>query len=340
MRVFLTGGTGLIGRGIVRTLIGRGDVPVILSRQADKARLNPRLKGAEIVQGDPSIAGAWESAVDGCDAAINLVGHNLFAQRWSPEVKQKIRDTRVVGTDNLVSAIARAAHKPKTLVQASAIGYYGPTEDQDLTESSPAGKDFMAEVCVEWENAAKPAESLGLRVPKIRTGVVLAKGEAALGVMTPIFKFVPGGAAPVGSKKSYMPARGQQWMSWIHVADISGLFIEALDNPSATGPINGTAPNPVRNVEFSRELTRAINKTVIVPRIFVPIGPPDMMLKMILGEVADVVTKGQKVLPKQAEKIGYKFQFPTLPEALADLFSSSKESAKSEKTPELVGAAK
>ena len=346
MRVFLTGGTGLIGRGIVRTLIGRGDVPVILSRQADKARLNPSLKGAEIVQGDPSIAGPWESAVDGCDAAINLVGHNLFAQRWSPEVKQKIRDTRVVGTDNLVAAIARAAIKPKTLVQASAIGYYGPTEDQELTESSPAGKDFMAEVCVEWENAAKPAEAMGLRVPKVRTGVVLAKGEAALGVMTPIFKYLPGGAAPVGSggkrwvwqvgPATMWPGRGRQWMSWVHLADIVGLFVEALDNPTATGPINGTAPNPVRNFDFSKELAKAVGRKWL----FVPFGPPDFVLRLVLGEVADVVTKGQKVLPKKAEAIGYRFKFPELAGALADIFGKVKaDDAKSPK-PALVRAGK
>ncbi len=336
MRVFLTGGTGLIGRGIVRTLIGRGDTPVILSRQADKARLSPSLKGAEIVQGDPSIAGPWESAVDGCDAAINLVGHNLFAQRWSPEVKQKIRDTRVVGTDNLVAAIARSANKPKTLVQASAIGYYGPTQDQDLTESSPAGKDFMALVCVEWENAAKPAEALGLRVPKVRTGVVLAKGEAALGVMAPLFKYLPGGAAPVGSKAWYKLASGQQWMSWIHLADIVGLFVEALDNSAATGAINGTAPNPVRNYDFSKELARAVGRRYV----FAPFGPPDWVLKLVLGEVADVVTKGQKVLPKQAQTLGYRFKFPDLAGALADIFGKAATSAKDEKMPELVGASK
>jgi uncharacterized protein len=350
MRVFLTGGTGLIGRGIVRVLIGRGDTPVILSRASDKARLNPALRGAEIVQGDPGIAGPWESAVDGCDAAINLVGHNLFAQRWTPEVKAKIRDSRVVGTENLVAAIARSANRPKTLVQASAIGYYGPTDDEELTESSPAGKDFMAEVCVAWEDAAMPAESMGLRVPKIRTGVVLAKGEAALGVMTPIFKYLPGGAAPVGGggvtrdedrvrrsrvmrillpipPSQLKPGRGKQWMSWVHIADIVGLFIEALDNSAANGPINGTAPNPVRNHDFSKELAKAVGRKWL----FLPFGPPDVMLNLVLGEVAEVVTKGQKVLPRKAEALGYRFRFPTLPGALAEIFAPKSSTAKAEK---------
>ncbi len=334
MQVFLTGGTGLIGRGISQVLIARGDTPVILSRQADKARLNPALKKAEIIQGDPSTSGSWESAIDGCSAVINLVGHNLFAQRWSPEVKAKIRDSRVVGTENVVSAIGRSSVRPKTLVQASAIGYYGPTEDQELTESSKAGTDFMSEVCVAWENAAKPAESLGVRVAKIRTGVVLAKGQAALGVMTPIFKWVPGGAAPVGSGKNPMlPARGQQWMSWVHIADIVGLFVEAVDNAAAIGPINGTSPNPVRNYDFSKELAKAVGRGWV----FAPFGPPDSMLNVMLGEVAEVVTKGQKVLPQKALSIGFRFQFPILHEALADIFSNAP--AKVEKAkPVAVGA--
>lgn len=328
MRVFLTGGTGLIGRGIVKVLISRGDTPVILSRQADKARLNPSLKNAEIIQGDPSTLGSWESSLNGCAAAINLVGHNLFAERWSPDVKAKIRDSRVVATENLVSALNRATDRPKTLVQASAIGFYGPTEDQELTETSSAGQDFMSEVCVAWENAAKPAESLGLRVPRIRTGVVLSKGEAALGVMTPIFKWLPGGAAPVGSGKNpMMPARGRQWMSWIHIDDIVGLFVEALDNPAANGPINGTAPNPVRNYDFSKELAKALGRRWV----FAPIGVPDAVLKTVLGEVAEVVTKGQKVLPNKALAMGYRYRFPQLADALADLFgqaSTSTEKAK------------
>lgn len=335
MRVFLTGGTGLIGRLLTRSLIARGDTPVILSRSADKARLKPALKGAEIIQGDPMVTGAWESAVDGCDAAINLVGHNLFAERWSPEVKAKIRDSRVVSTDHLVAAISRSALKPKTMVQASAIGFYGPTGDEELTESSPAGHDFMAEICVEWENAAKAAEGLGVRVPLIRTGVVLAKGEAALGVMTPIFKYLPGGAAPVGSGKNALaPAKGQQWMSWIHLADIASLFLFALDTQGATGPINGTAPNPVRNYDFSKALAKAVGRKWL----FSPIGPPDAMLNLVLGEVAQVVTKGQKVLPKKAQELGYRFQFPELPGALANLFEKSAKT-QTMPTPEPAGAA-
>ncbi len=304
---------------------------MILSRNADRARLSPSLRGAEIVQGDPGMSGSWESAVDGCDAAINLVGHNIFAQRWSPDVKAKIRDSRVVGTENLVSAIAHSSVKPKVLVQASAIGYYGPTEDEELTETSKPGSDFMAEVCIEWESVSKPAESLGLRVPIIRTGVVLAKGEGALGVMTPIFKWA--GAAPIGSGKNpYLPATGKQWMSWIHIDDIAGVFLAALDDDRARGPINGTAPNPLRNYDFSKELARAVGRRYL----FLPFGPPDAMLKLILGEVAEVVAKGQKVLPREAEKLGYRFLYPQLPEALAQIFGNAPATSKSVK-PEPAG---
>ncbi len=308
MRVFITGGTGLIGRGISKILVDRGDTPVILSRQSDAARLKPAFRGCELVQGDPAIAGGWESAVDGCDAVINLAGQNLFAQRWTPAVKQKIRDSRVVGTEHVVDAFGRCTTKPKTLVQASAIGYYGPTGDEELTESSKPGDDFMAKVCIEWEDAAKPVESLGTRLSLIRTGVVLARGDAALGVMTPIFKWLPGGAAPVGSGTNrFLPGKGKQWMSWIHIDDIVGIFLMALNNAQAKGPINGTSPNPARNVEFSKALAK------VVHRPFLPIGPPDAMLELVLGEVAQVVTKGQKVMPQKALGLGYHFAFPRPP---------------------------
>jgi len=315
MRVLLTGGTGLIGRKIAHRLVARGDEPVILSRRADEARRDRSIRSLRIVPGNPTETGEWQELVDGCDAVINLAGHNIFAERWSATVKHKIRDSRVHATEKVVQAIASASSKPKVLVQASAIGYYGSTNDEELTEQSPPGSDFMAKVCREWEDAAHPAEALGVRVARMRTGVVLAKGEGALGVMTPIFK-IPGGAAPVGSGHNpMMPGAGKQWLSWIHLDDIVGLFLEALDNPAATGPINGTSPNPVRNVEFSRTLAKVLWRPML------PIGPPDAVLRLLLGEVAEVVTKGQKVLPVKALKLGYKFSYPTLLEALKNLFA-------------------
>ncbi|SIO63091.1 hypothetical protein SAMN05444166_7239 [Singulisphaera sp. GP187] len=328
MRVFITGGTGLIGRHLVRRLAERGDQPVILSRHADQVRRDPSMRVREIVQGDPTTSGIWQSAVDGCDAVVNLAGHNIFEERWNAQVKRKIRDSRVYGTDNLVAAIGQAKHAPKVLVQSSAIGYYGTPAETELTEESPSGSDFMAVVCREWEEAAHHVEALGTRLALIRTGVVLEQGAGALGVMTPIFKWFPLGAAPIGNGGSLVkPATGRQWMSWIHIDDIVGILLLALDNPQASGPINGTAPNPVRNVEFSRALAKTLWRPCA------PFGPPDPLLRAVLGEVADVITKGQKVLPTRALALGYSFKYPTLETALRALFAKPPAAPKPERIP-------
>ena len=313
MRVFITGGTGMIGRRLVRRLVDRGDVPVVVSRKSDETRREADFRGVQVVQGDPSKEGPWQESVDGCDAVCNLAGQNLFAARWNAEIKRQIRDSRVYGAEHVVAAIARAQNPPKVLVQGSAIGYYGPHDDEELTEASPSGSDFLAVVCRELEEAAGQVEPLGVRLATIRTGVVLAKGEGALGVMTPIFKL--GGASPVGNGGSlFKPATGRQWISWIHVDDILGIFLLALDHPDARGPINGTAPSPSRNVDFSRALARELH------RPFLPFGPPDLALEVMLGEVARAVTKGQKVLPARALGLGYSFVHSDLAEALKAAF--------------------
>jgi len=315
MRVFLTGGTGLIGRGLVEALKTRGDTPVVLSRNPENARQHERFRDVDFVAGDPAEPGDWQDALNGCDAVVNLVGHGVFSERWNDAIKRKIRDSRVRSTQNVVAAMERAETPPRVLVQGSAIGYYGATGEAEITESSPPGTGFMAEVCMEWESAAAPAERIGARLTYVRTGVVLSPEGGALKVMTPIFRWLPGGAAPVGSGGSPLPARGRQWMSWIHRDDITGLFLHALDRSDAVGPINGTAPHPVRNAEFSRELARAVH------RPFLPFGPPDFVLRLVLGPVAQVVAEGQKVLPVKAESLGYSFKFPELRGALADLFA-------------------
>jgi uncharacterized protein len=331
MRVFITGGTGLIGRHLIRRLGERGDQPVVLSRQADKVRREPAMRPVKVVQGDPTTRGPWEAELDGSDAVVNLAGHNLFAQRWNPEVKRKIRDSRVYGTEHVVAAIAQAQNPPKVLVQASAIGYYGPHRDEELTEDSPSGSDFMAIVCREWEDAAHPAEARDVRVARIRIGVVLAREAGALAVMTPIFRW--GGAAPIGNDGSlFKPGSGRQWMSWIHIADIVGIVLMALDNPEARGPINGTAPQPVRNADFSKALAR------VLWRPYVPFGPPDAMLELVLGEVAQVITKGQKVLPTRAQALGYRFAYPELAGALRALFTKPKAPPRPEPIPPASGA--
>jgi uncharacterized protein (TIGR01777 family) len=244
---------------------------------------------------------------------INLAGSNVFGGRWSTKYKHQIRDSRVHSTEGVVRAIGRASTKPRVLVQGSATGYYGPHGDEELNETSPPGNDFLARVCVDWEAAASKAERLDVRVATIRTGIVLAKGEGALKVMTPIFKWLPGGAAPVGSAGGLI-GRGKQWMPWIHLDDIVGIFLLGLDSPAASRPINGTAPNPVRNAEFSKALAKLVHRPML------PFGPPDALLRLVLGEVAEVVTRGQRVIPARAAELGYSFQHPDLLEALGPFF--------------------
>ncbi len=316
MRVFITGGSGLIGRHVARRLLEAGHQPVILSRHSDVVRRKPEFRDYQVVQGDPMIAGRWQDEIDGCDAVVNLAGQNLFAGRWTAEIKRKIRDSRVQGTDHVVAAIRTARKKPGVLVQASAIGYYGPHGDEELDETSPSGSDFLAVVCREWEQAAEPVTEQGVRLAIVRTGIVLASGEGALAIMTPIFKFGPG--APIGSGGSLL-ARGQQWMSWVHIDDIAGIFQLAVEKAEATGPINGTAPDPVRNAEFSKTLSSVLRKPYTFWRFYLPIGPPDLVIQLMLGEVAGVITAGQKVLPARARALGYFYKFPYLADALRDV---------------------
>src|SRR4051812_24843043 len=328
MKVFITGGSGLIGRHLARRLLHDGHQPVILSRHSDVVRRKPEFRELQVVQGDPTTEGRWQEAIDGCDAVVNLAGHNLFAERWNVEVKRKIRDSRVYGTEHVVAAIRQARNRPQVLVQASAIGIYGPHADEELDESSPSGSDYLAGVCREWEQASEPVAELGVRRAVVRVGVVLAPGEGALAFMTPIFKLGPG--APIGSGGKLI-ASGKQYMSWIHIDDIAGIFQLAVENAAATGPLNGTAPHPVRNAEFSKTLSNVLWKPYAFWRLYIPVGPPDAALRLMLGEVAGVVTAGQKVLPRKAEELGYRFKFPDLADALRDVFTDKPPPAKPKK---------
>lgn len=319
MRVFITGGSGLIGRNLARTLLESGHHPVILSRRADEVRRDPAMWAYHVVPGDPTTPGRWQDEIDGCDAVVNLAGHNLFAERWSTAVKAKIRDSRVYAAQQVVAAIRQAQSRPQVLVQGSAIGFYGPHGDEELTEESPAGSDFLARVCRETEEATEPVEELGVRRAIVRTGIVLAHDEGALKIMTPLFKFGPG--APIGSDGKLGAARGQQWMSWIHIDDIVGIVRLAVENAGAVGPLNGTAPHPVQNAEFARTFSAVLRKPMTPWRVFIPVGPPDALLRIVLGEVARVVTTGQKVLPTKPLALGYSFRYPDLAGALREIFS-------------------
>jgi uncharacterized protein (TIGR01777 family) len=302
MRVFVTGGTGLIGTRLVRRLRERGDEVLVLTRRPPAAR-DRFGEDVEVVEGDPMQEGAWMDAVDRCDSVINLAGENVFARRWSTRFKALLRDSRLRGTENVVRALAknprRADGKAKVLVNASAIGYYGPHADEELTEDSDPGSDFLAVLCVDWEKAALEARKDGLRVALVRVGVVLDREGGALAKMLTPFKLFVGGK--VGS--------GRQWMSWIHHDDMVGLFLLALDDERASGPLNGTAPNPVTNKEFSKALGRALHRPALLPA-------PRLALRVVLGKVADVIATGQRVLPRRPLALGYQFKFPTIDTAL------------------------
>ncbi len=218
-----------------------------------------------LVEGDPTRRGDWMDAATDCDAIVHLAGENVFARRWNAAFKARLHESRVLSTQLVVEALRRKPQRvdgqPKVLVNASAIGYYGPHDDEELTEDSPPGADFLANLCVEWERAARAAESAGVRVAMIRVGVVLDKEGGALAKLLTPFRLGVGG--PVGG--------GRQWMSWIHHADLIGLFLLALDRSDALGPINGTAPNPVVNRDFGKVLGRRAAPSVV--RVDAGVGP-------------------------------------------------------------------
>jgi uncharacterized protein (TIGR01777 family) len=305
MKVFVTGGTGLIGSRLVRRLRERGDSVVLLTRRPAAAR--ERLpEECTFIEGDSMHAGSWMDAIGECDGVINLVGENIFAHRWNDDFKVLLHDSRVKSTEHVVQALVRnprtAAGRPKVLVNASAIGYYGPRGDEEITEESPPGDDTLARLCVDWENAARRAEPSGVRVTRVRIGVVFDKEGGPLAMMLPPFKMGVGG--PVGS--------GRQWLSWIHHHDVISILILGLDDEQVSGPINATAPNPVSNKGFAKALGRALHRPSFLP-------VPKLALKLRFGQVAEVLTTGQRVLPKQALAAGYLFVFPSLDGALANL---------------------
>ena len=305
MQVFITGGTGLVGGRLVRRLLERRDRPVVLTRRVATAEAMFG-KSCRIVEGDPMKAGPWQDIAAECDAVVNLAGENLFNHRWNDQFKALMADSRLQTTAHVVEALARKPRRedgsPKVLVNASAIGIYGPHGDEELTEESPPASDFLANLCVQWENAARAVEASGVRCALIRIGVVLAKEGGALKQLWTPFSLGMGG--PVGD--------GRQWMSWIHHEDMIGILLLALDNNEAAGPLNGVAPNPVTNRDFATAFGKALHRPSFMPT-------PRFVLRAMLGESADVVTTGQRVLPKKALALGYDFKFPTIDAALSDI---------------------
>ena len=286
MKLIIAGGTGFIGSALCERLVRLGHSLTLLSRSASL--------GATVAN-----KGAWEKAVEGADGLINLAGEPIAAKRWINRHKEKICQSRIDATRALVSAVAKAKVKPKFLINGSAVGYYGPHGDETLTEDAGPGGDFLAQTCREWEAEARKAEEHGLRVVRLRTGMVLGKGGGALAKMAPPFKLFVGG--PLGS--------GRQWMSWIHLEDEVGLILALMEHASARGAVNATAPNPVTMREFCQSLGRVLNRPCWAP-------VPAFALRLLLGEMAGILLAGQRVLPAAAQKLGYTFRYPTLYEAL------------------------
>jgi len=297
MRVTVTGATGLVGTRLVAALARRGDEVTVLSR--DPARARERLgSGIDAERWDPLHEPAPASALAGRDGVIHLAGEPV-AQRWSAAAKERIRTSRESGTANLVAGLRSADPRPRVLVSASAVGWYGPRGDEQVPESEPPGDDFLAEVCVAWERAAQAAAELGVRVAIVRTGVVLDAHGGALAKMLPPFKAGAGG--PV--------AGGKQWMPWIHADDLVGLYLAALDGADWSGPLNGSAPEPVTNRDFSKALGRALHRPAVAP-------VPRLALRALYGEMEQIVTTGQRAVPTRPLALGFAFAHPELDEAL------------------------
>ncbi len=295
MRALITGATGFIGRRLIEQIAE----PVVLSRNPASARgVSPRVEAHawEPLKGPPPV-----EAFAGVEAVFHLAGEPVGEGRWNDKKKQLILDSRKIGTANLVTTLQQLDERPRVLVSASAIGYYGERGDEVLDESSSPGGDFLAQVCQAWEQAAAPAEKLGVRVANPRIGIVLGAGGGALAKMLFPFKLGLGGRL----------ASGRQWMSWVHVDDVVGILLHAAERDQVRGPINAVAPQPVTNREFTAALGHALHRPTLFP-------VPGFALRLGFGQFAEVLLASQRVLPRVAERTGYAYRYPTLAAALEE----------------------
>jgi len=302
--VTLTGATGLVGRRLIAALDARGDVITVLSRDPERAR---EVLGADrdVVAWEPEAGPAPADALAGRDGVVHLAGEKVD-QRWTAASKERILRSRELGTRNLVAGLSTANPRPRVLVSSSAVGYYGPRGDEPVDEQTAPGSDFLAGVCRAWEREADAAAQLELRVVKVRTGVVLDADGGALSKMLPPFKLGVGG--PV--------AGGAQYLPWIHVDDLVGIYLAALDGQEWRGPVNGTAPEPVTNKAFSKALGRALGRPAFAP-------VPAAAIKLLYGEMAEIVTTGQRAVPRRTQALGFAYAHPDLDEALRSALATS-----------------
>ncbi len=307
MRIIITGGTGMIGSALANNLVGEGHEVIVLSRSPALASgLDPAVR----IEGwDAHSAYGWGELADGADAIVNLAGASIAGEgflpaRWTDERKQAIIESRVNAGKAIVEAIQQAKDKPGVLIQSSAVGYYGTHPNNiEITEDSPGGNDWLAQVCKEWEASTEVVERVGVRRAIIRTGVVLSFESGALQRMALPFQMFAGG--PLGNGKQPLP--------WIHPADEIGAIKYLIKHPDASGPFNLAAPHPLTNGEFSKALGRVMNRPSLIP-------VPGFAFNMMFGEVATIVLDGQRVLPQRLLDLGYTFQFPKAEAALTDLY--------------------
>ena len=294
MKVFITGGTGFVGRSLTPSLTRAGYEVTILSRSGKKAE--KLLAGVSFIEGDPTQKGSWQAVAKDHDVVINLAGPSIFS-RWTEETKKKMRESRILATRNVVDAAEGG--RVRILFSTSAVGYYGFHGDEILTEESPPGNDFLAHLAQDWEKEAWKAGERGCRVVVTRFGIVLGEKGGALGQMIPLFDKYLGG--PMGN--------GKQWFSWIHIEDLIRAFLFLMDHPEISGPVNFTSPSPVQNKTLARALGKAMHRPSFFPA-------PGFMLKLILGEFGSILLEGQRVIPQKLLKEGFQFRYPEIDQAL------------------------
>lgn len=294
MKIFITGGTGFVGKGLVQRLTGSGHEVTLLTRSLRET--HPHHPKITLIEGDPTRKGDWQKTVRGHEALINLAGASIFS-RWTQDKKRALRESRILTTRNLVETLDGSG--VKAFFSASAIGYFGFHGDEELIESSPPGTDFLAQLAADWEKEALKGEEHGVRVVLTRFGIVLGEGGGALGQMVPLFQKYLGG--PLGN--------GRQWFSWVHRDDLEQAFLFLLGKPEISGPVNFTAPNPVRNRELAAALGKVLNRPALLPA-------PGFMLRLVLGEFGSILLEGQKVIPDKLLKEGFCFRYPNIEEAL------------------------
>lgn len=306
MKVAITGATGFIGSRLVQGLHAKGHKIVVLTRNttsAQKVFPSETFPNVEIVAYTPNTSGSWQSVIASCDGVVNLAGEPIGEGRWTPERKQEILNSRKLGTQKIVEAIANANPKPTVLINASAIGYYGTSETAIFDETSLSGNDFLAQVCQIWEAQARKVKDAGVRLVILRLGIVLGNGGALDKMIMP-FKLFAGG--PIGS--------GRQWFSWIHVDDLVSLILEALTKSEINGVYNGTAPNPVTMADLSQTLGEVMNRPSWLP-------VPGFAIEALLGDGAIVVLEGQQVLPKRTVETGFEYKYSNLQSALRQILT-------------------